>query len=275
MIEQNTPEWHAMRKDRIGSSDAPVVMQVSPYKTPYQLWQEKLQLDAPTHQTSAMKRGLDLEPRARAVLEKELGMPLFPNTKLHNRISWLMASLDAMSFDERTIAEIKCPGKDDHAMAKAGKVPEKYFPQLQHQIEVCEVDMAYYFSFDGQKGVVIKVFRDEKYIKQLLEAEEKFFECMKNFEAPPLTDRDYEVRTEPEWEHLAKRLQFIQSLEDEKEEIRKQLIAMCNGQSSMGAGIKVSKCMRKGNVDYAKVPELKGLNLEPYRKKSTEYWRIA
>ncbi len=38
---QNTPEWHAFRRKRIGASDAPVIMGISPWKTPYQLWIEK------------------------------------------------------------------------------------------------------------------------------------------------------------------------------------------------------------------------------------------
>lgn len=278
MIEQNTPEWEEMRKGKIGASDSPIIMGVSPYKTPFSLWQEKLSLSAPKRKLAHLESGHDMEPKARSVLEQELGMPLFPSVKLHNQRSWMMASIDAMSFDERTIAEIKCPGGDDHSYALDGKVPEKYFPQLQHQMEVCELEYAYYFSFDGEKGVVIKVFRDEKYIKGMLKEEEKFFECMKNFEAPPLTNRDYQLQSDPKWIHLAMRWTQIASakeqIEREEQEIKDQLISICDGQSSMGSGIKVARCARKGAVEYAKIPELKGINLDAYRKKPTEYWRI-
>jgi putative phage-type endonuclease len=278
MIQQNTAEWLEMRKGKIGSSDAPIIMEISPYKTPYRLWQEKLGIINPEPENFAMSEGKRKEPIARAALELELGIPLIPSIKLHSRISWRMASIDAMSLDERVIAEIKCPGKDDHEMAIAGKVPEKYFPQLQHQLEVCELDMAYYFSFYCEKGVVIKVFRDEKYIKQMLQAEEKFFSFMQNFEAPPLSEKDYQLQVQPEWQHLAtkwsKLSSALQRLEEEEEQIRKQLIAMCNGQNSIGSGVKVSKCIRKGAVDYTKVPQLHEVNLEPYRKKTIEYWKI-
>lgn len=279
MIEQDTPEWLEMRKTHIGASDAAIIMKVSPWKTPYQLWQEKLGVVEPEPENFAMREGKRKEPIARKVLEEELGMPLIPSIKLHNERSWQMASLDAMSLDESVIAEIKCPGKADHEQALSGIVPEKYYPQLQHQIEVCGLDYAYYFSFDGVKGISIKVFRDEKYIKKLVEEEERFFECMQNFESPTMTDRDYQMQTSNEWAILACRWDQLagqlKQLEQEEKDIKNQLISLCNGKSSMGGGIKVSKCHRKGVIDYTKIPELQGLNLDVYRKDPSEYWRIG
>jgi putative phage-type endonuclease len=274
MIQQNTAEWIEMRKTKIGASDAPIIMKKSPFKTPYQLWREKLSLDEPA-QTHAMIRGHEMEPLARAELEEKLGMPLFPSIRLHNQRSWMMASLDAVSFDECTIAEIKCPGKTDHEIALAGQVPEKYIPQLQHQMEVCGVEMIYYFSFHGDENALLKLYRDDKYIRELIIEEEKFLECINNFETPELMDRDYVYRGDARWAKLAERLKEIKSLQAEEEIIKKELIVLSQGQNSMGSGIKVYKCTRKGAVEYNKIPELQGINLEPYRKKSSEYWRIS
>ena len=39
---QGTSEWLENRKNHIGASDAPVVMGVSPWDTPYKLWENKL-----------------------------------------------------------------------------------------------------------------------------------------------------------------------------------------------------------------------------------------
>ena len=274
-IEQNTPEWLEMRKGKVGASDAPVIMKVSPYKTPYQLWQEKLGLKRQDAETFAQAEGKRKEPIAKALLEERLGMPLIPKVKPHNQRSWMMASLDAMSFDESIVAEIKCPGKDDHRSALSGHVPEKYFPQLQHQLEVCQVEAIYYFSYFEEASVLLKVYRDEKYIKDLLNEEEKFYDAMQNFEAPELLDRDYVERTDPRWAYLANRLQEIKLLQKEEEEIRKELISLTEGKNSMGCGIKLSKYLRKGSVDYNKVPELQGVDLESYRKKPMEYWRVS
>ncbi len=41
---QHSNEWLELRKNKIGASDAPIIMKVSPWKTPYRLWEEKLGL---------------------------------------------------------------------------------------------------------------------------------------------------------------------------------------------------------------------------------------
>lgn len=273
-IEQNTPEWLEFRKNHIGASDAPIILKQSPWKTPYRLWQEKVSL-AESETNAVMQRGHEMEAIARAALEDKLGMPLGPKIKLHSQRSWMMASLDAVSFDECTVAEIKCPGKADHEIALSGQVPEKYVAQLQHQIEVGSVEMVYYFSYYQGDGVLLKEYRRGDYIKNLISEEEKFLECMNSFEPPELIDRDFVQHEDDHWYQLAERLKIIKELIAEEDVIKKALITMADGKNSMGAGVKVSKCFRKGTIDYKVIPELQGLNLDVYRKKNIEYWRVS
>jgi putative phage-type endonuclease len=276
---QNTPEWEEMRKTKIGASEAPIIMGVSPYTTPHQLWQCKLDLVPREEINAGMRRGHDLEDRARQELEKMTGLLFRPQVKFHPDNKWMMASLDAIDILESVIAEIKCPGQDDHLLALQGKIPDKYFPQVQHQLEVCQLPKALYFSFDGEKGVIVEVFRDDKYIKDMLKKEKEFYQWMLDLTPPPLTNRDYALKETPEWENTA--LQWksiteqIKSLSEIEEKLRESLISQCHGQSSMGSGIKVAKSTRKGAIEYTKISELKGLDLEKYRKPSSEYWRIS
>ena len=275
---QNTPEWEEMRKTKIGASDAPVIMGVSPYATPHQLWQKKLGLIMETTH-AGMKRGHDLEALARLELEKMTNMLFMPQVKFHPKHEWMMASLDAIDLEQNCIAEIKCPNAEDHELARNGKVPEKYFPQLQHQLEVCQLKRALYFSFDGSSGVIVEVFRDEKYIKEMIKKEQEFYECMIQLTPPALTNRDYVQKTDDTWSNDVSKLksitQKIEDLELQREELRESLISQCMGQSSMGNGVKVSKVIKKGNIDYSKIPTLSSLDLEPYRKPSSEYWKIT
>ncbi len=141
----NTPEWEQMRKEKIGASDAPVLMGISPYDTPYSLWQKKLDLIPQTTMTRPMERGYTLEPLAREQVEQQIGQSLRPRVKFHDSIPWMMATLDGLSEDEKTLVEIKCPGATDHQTALSGHIPEKYFPQVQHQLEVCQIEKGYYF----------------------------------------------------------------------------------------------------------------------------------
>ena len=155
MYNQNTPEWEEMRKNKIGGSDAPVIMEVSPYKTPYELWEEKLDLRPSATPTYNMARGHILEDPARLEAEKMAGFLFFPQVKFHPTIPWMMASCDGIDPEEKHLVEIKSPGKEDHEIALSGQIPDKYFPQLQHQLEVCQLEMGYYFSFYEMKGVLV------------------------------------------------------------------------------------------------------------------------
>lgn len=276
-VMQNTPEWEELRKDKVGASDAPIIMEVSPWKTPYQLWQEKLSLTT-NKKNFAMARGHSMEPEALRALEEQTGLLFRPVVKIHAELTWMMASLDAMDIEGKTIAEIKCPGQVDHQQAVSGSVPEKYFPQLQHQMEVAQVESAYYFSFDGTNGVLLKVYRDDKYIKNLISKEREFWECVQDLVAPKLSSRDYVQKTDEQWLDIASKWrqlnQQIELMEEEEKRLREQLVSLSENQNSAGGGIKLSKQIRKGNVDYSKIDVLKEVNLDQYRRAPVEYWKI-
>lgn len=282
MIQQNTPEWLEMRKSKVGASDAPPIMGVSPYKTAYQVWEDKLGLSPPNNQSPSMKRGHDLEDRARQELEKMTGLLFLPQVKFHAILPWMMASLDGIDLEGKYIAELKCPSQSDHMLACEGKIPEKYFPQVQHQLEVCGMEMCYYFSFDGTAGVIVKVYRDDKYIKKMVEKEEQFWECLQTFTAPDLTEQDYHPQTSDEWMNDAKKLLEIRAqlkgykdLIDQEEELTKKIKTMANKKSCVGGGIKVSYWTRRAGIDYSLIPELEKIDLEKYRKKPIESYRIS
>jgi len=59
-----------------------------------------------------------------------------------------------------------------------------------------------------------------------------------------------------------------------KEVIRKQLIALAADENCRGNGIRLQKTVTKGRVEYGDIPELKGVNLDPYRKEQTISWRV-
>lgn len=279
-LVQQSDAWLEMRRTKIGASDAPVIMGVSPWSTQFKLWQEKLKLIEPKKKTKAMQQGIDGEDEARTAFINETGIIVAPDVKFHNNIEFMMASLDGISPDKKSVVEIKRPGDVDHDIARLGEVPEKYYPQLQHQLEVCELDMLYYFSFRSVTDtVLVKVFRDDKYIKRMIDAEREFWECMNEFVAPKMTERDYETRdddiwnaTASEWLALSKQMA---AMEKKEKELRELLISQSHNTSSMGGGVKVARIVRKGNVDYANIPELQTVNLDKYRKNPIETWRIS
>jgi putative phage-type endonuclease len=273
-VEQGSQEWLALRNNMVGASDAPVIMEMSPWTTPYQLWQRKMGL-VEVAQTEVMKRGLDLEPIAREQFIESVGYNLSPTVALHDSIPYMMASFDGLSESGEVAVEIKCPGREDHEKAMDGIIPEKYIPQLMHQMEVAGIQSMFYFSFNERSSRILQIEKDENFIKKMIDKEKAFWDCMQNLEAPELVEKDYIRREDEEWAQLAKEWIEISKIEDRKEQIRKKLIALSGKSNSMGAGIKLSKIPRKGNVDYKVIPELIGIDLERYRKGTIETYRIG
>lgn len=181
---QGTEEWLKIRQNGIGASDAAIIMGMSPWKTRKDLWAEKVGLQTPTEASWFMQRGNELEPYARELYISETNIHVEPKVIFHPTISWIFASLDGIDEEGETIVEIKCPGKKDHALAKEGKIPEKYYPQLQHQMVVCNLKEAHYFSFDGQSGVLLTIKRDDLFIDRMMEEESRFWQCVENFITP-------------------------------------------------------------------------------------------
>ncbi len=182
--EQGSETWKAMRKKFVCASDSATVLGISPYSTPLQLWEEKLGLRPERPANSAMERGTRLEPIARDIFEKKYRILMMPEVKIHPIDTWMMASLDGISLDGKEILEIKCTNRKNHEIAKAGKIPEYYKPQVQHQIYVSGVDYSYYCSFDSVDIVVVVVYRDDIFINAMIPKLREFYECMITFTEP-------------------------------------------------------------------------------------------
>lgn len=277
-LDQNTAEWEKFRLEKIGGSDAPIIMEVSPWKTPFQLWLEKRGEAPKAVLKPHMQRGHDLEEKARSSFEKATGIVVFPRIVQSTANEWMIASLDGIDIDQSTLVEIKCPGKVDQALAKEGKIPEKYYPQLQHQLATSGLDHGFYYSFDGLEGVLIEVKRDGAYIDLMLEKEASFYQSMQSDTPPPLTNRDYVQREDNIWKEKAEKWRYAQEnlkrLESEEKRLREELIGLAKSKSCKGGGIRMTLSMRKGAIDYKSIPLLQEIDLEPYRKKSSAVWSI-
>lgn len=171
-------EWLEWRMSGIGSSDSMAVMGASPWLTRDQLWAQKTERMLPQKSMPWMKRGQDLEPLARKKYETMVGRPMNPANVAHEKHSFLIASLDGISAKGNHLVEIKCPGTQDHAVALKGKVPDKYVWQLTHQLLVTGLKEMDYFSFDGEKGVIVRFVRNVQFEKALLAAETSFWESV-------------------------------------------------------------------------------------------------
>jgi len=272
-MQQNSDNWMKWRGKGLGSSDAPVVMGVSPWKTRLKLWEEKLGVAPKFQGNFATQRGHDLEPKARAAFELETGLEFPAIVAEHKNYPFIRASLDGFNAEENAILEIKCPGKADHQTAIDGKVPEKYWPQLQHQILVTGATKCYYYSYDGEKGATVIVEPDLEYIKRLLEEETKFWDLVQNKIQPELTDMDAVSLEDGETlaaaEEYVKIDAEIKALTKKLSALKKTIVDKCDHARTKIGKLTVTRSVRSGSVDYSKVPEIEGVDLDKYRKEPT------
>ncbi len=266
------------RRTRIGASDAPSILGVG-FDTPYQKWLEKTTgIGKPMN--AAMQRGNELEEPARRWFENKMGIDMFEKRIEHSSIPYLFATFDGIDLDGKVAVEIKC-GKAAHQFVEVNKmVPEKYYPQLQHQMEVSGLDGMYYCSFDGNDGIIIEVSRDDKYIANMLEQEAKFYDCMQKGIPPELCDKDWaNIESEGGWKEICERWleakRFREEQEKKEDELREQLILLSRERNVKGYGVQLTRMATKGAIDYSKIDVLKGVDLELYRKTPFVKWRIS
>lgn len=278
--KQGSKEWLEIRRKGIGASEAPIIMNVSPWQTPYGLWMQKMSGEEKAMNAS-MRYGKETEDEERKAFEKMVGLTFFPDmTFVSKERSWQIASLDGIDFDQTIIMEIKQANAEDHETAKNGKVPEKYFPQLQHQFAVCErINTNLYCSSHKGNRCIVEVKRDDAYIEALIKEEEKFYEehILKGV-SPELMPKDYVEMADERWNDLAilyKNVdREIKNLEKEKEKHKNALVSLCNGRSSKGSGVVLTLTKPLGLIDYKAIPELFGVDLDKYRKAGTERWTL-
>lgn len=268
-----------LRRTKIGSSDAASILEISPWKTRYELWEDKI-FGKTGVTNSAMARGNDLEPLALQQFEKDTGIAMMKPAEpfFNKQRAWQMATLDGISFEGESIVEIKCPNREVHQMALEKKLPRYYYAQVQHQLAVVNLEMAFYYSYDGVNGAVVEVKRDPAFLDNLLEEEEKFFSLMQTQEPPELSDRDYPIIEDEfmfdfrqRWEEILKNLKHWETA---AEKLKNEAKAHVGYKSARGYGIKLSKTITPGRIKYKEIPELQSVNLDAYRGSPVESWRI-
>lgn len=254
------PAWHEWRRQGIGGSDAPVVKGVSPWKTRYQLFNEKAfgvsdQVDNPN-----MRYGRENEEAARADFEKRMGIMVAPGQVISAERSWLRANVDGISLDGSIFVELKNPNKDDHSVARNGRVPEKYYPQCQHTIKAAieagyNLKGMYYSSHYQGASAIVEVPRDDTYIASLMKDEQEFWDMVLQKTPPALTDRDYiNMEENTEFEEIAKRLFFARNQckdwEQKYEMEKARLIEITGSKSAKGRTTSLTKSVVQGSIDY-------------------------
>lgn len=187
---QGSQQWLDFRKGKISGTDAASIANVSPYTSAKELYELKLGMRESQPINQKMLRGQNLEPIARDLACKKIGMNFTPAVIQSSEHFYMMASLDGLSDCKTAIMEIKCFNEDGHQLAIDGNLYPYVFCQCQHNLETCNMDLCYYISYRPEHTenplVIIEVYRCPDYCEKLVAAERDFyFNYLTAFTPPP------------------------------------------------------------------------------------------
>jgi predicted phage-related endonuclease len=220
-----------------------------------------------------------MEPAARAAFEEATGLIMQPQLVVDGSYS---ASLDGITLPGDTILEVKCPFKGQVSelwqTVKAGTVPEHYRLQVQHQLMVSGATRAHLWVFDGNIGIDTLIDSDQSMFEAIRLAWDAFQPYLDNDAPPPLTAQDTKVRTDHAWRDAAEAYRGWKDVVDEAQgkadAAKAKLIELATHSRESGYGVSVTRYWKQGAVDYKRVSELVGVDLEKYRAKAKEEVRV-
>lgn len=143
-----TEQQRLNRLNGIGASDSPIIMGFSNFKTPYELYLEKIgQISADNTETPQQYWGNMLEDAVRKHFEKVNDVIVTePDTVYHSKYPFIFANLDGFIESKNAVLEIKCANsfmKQEWDDALEDGIPMQYLIQIAKQVAIMNADVGY------------------------------------------------------------------------------------------------------------------------------------
>ena len=268
-------EWRRWRHTGIGASDASVIMGTNPYKSPYQLWEEKIFKREEVSMNAAMKHGVIHEPKAREWVERTY-FANFPATCMADEEdSYLLASLDGYDGIEDIVLEIKCPVSSNiwNQVKDYGVHPPYWLDQVQWQLMVSGAQKAYLAVYDSKTDhcVVHEIQPSSFRHYEMRKRAKEFWQMVIHEEPPTMGDKDYSIVSDSNLEQLVSEYgaawENSKRLNDRLAKLKEKILALGPKHSFLCNGAKINYSKRVGHVD-TKAMQADGIDIEAYRKDS-------
>ena len=281
---QGGDEWLQWRKNGIGASDISVIMGSNPYKTPYQLWENKCGFRDEEPVNAAMQHGIRNEDRARQWCNEHFGLHLKPVCIEDNDKSHFKASLDGFDFETKTLVEIKCPFNPavlERARLKQA-VPNYWFDQVQWQIMLSGPTRAFIALWDDvhQCCITLDMFGDTTRIQSMRERADTFWHGVQIGKPPEIEAKDFIEIEDPRLQELLLEYQSItekeKNFKDRKKELKTEIEEFAENRSITAYGFKIKRFPPPVKYDMDQM-RMDGIDLDIYIKKteSLGWYRIC
>lgn len=187
------------KKDRklgIGGSDISIILGLSQYKTPYQLWLEKTgQFVESSDETEYQYWGSVLEPVIREEFVKRNNVVIeTPDTIVHPLFDFMRGNIDGFIPSLNAVLEIKTTAgynAKDWGEQNTDQIPLYYLVQVAYYCAITNADTAYIaVLIGGNTYKEYKYKRDYAIEEKLIDEAKKFWDCVQNNIEPELVNID-------------------------------------------------------------------------------------
>jgi putative phage-type endonuclease len=192
------------RRNWIGGSDAPVILGLTSWKTPFELYLEKIgeREQADLSEVERVQWGIVLEDVVASMYMRKTGKKVrrMNQRKTTNEYGFPQAAqVDRMIVGERIPLEIKTTDASNRSQWGEEGSPDiavHYYPQVQQQILLTGVRSAEVaVLFGGNRLITYLVPRDQGFIDNMIEAERNFWTAVQTRNPPdPISVDEASIR---------------------------------------------------------------------------------
>ncbi|GGE47921.1 hypothetical protein GCM10011391_28380 [Pullulanibacillus camelliae] len=238
----NHQEWLKARKKGIGGSDVGAILGLNKWRSPIQVYMDKIGEAPAVPENEAMYFGNILEEVVAREFSKRTGKKVRNRNAIlqHPDYPWMLANVDRLIVGEKVGLECKTASEYMKDEWEGDEVPTSYLLQCQHYMAVTGYE-AWWIAvlIGGNKFRYKKIERDEEIIQMLIEAEEEFWNAHVVPRIPPEIDGseasekllksmypesepDSETELPDEADKLIEALEQVKTEIDEREALKKE-----------------------------------------------------
>jgi len=184
-------EWLALRRKGIGGSDSAAIVGLDRYRSPFDVYADKLGLKPEIPDNEAMRQGRDLEQYVAERFMEATGKKVRRRNAMlqHPEYPFMIADIDRWVVGENAGFEAKTTSVLNRAKFSQGEFPPSYYVQCMHYMAVTGAERWYLAVLVLNKAFhVFTIERDEAEIAALVQAEKHFWEEHVLKQIPPAPD---------------------------------------------------------------------------------------
>ena len=190
-LDMPREQWLKLRRRGIGGSDAAAIVGLDRYRSPFDVYADKLGLKPEIPDNEAMRQGRDLEDYVAQRFMEATGKKVRRRNAIlqHPEHTFMTANVDRWVVGENAGLECKTTSVLNRAKFNQGEFPPNYYVQCVHYMAVTGAERWYLAVLVLNNAFhVFTIERDDAEIQALIEAEKDFWENHILKQIPPAPD---------------------------------------------------------------------------------------